>query len=693
VNVGCPTCGATVEFRFDDSFVRVCDSCRSAVLRTDRGVETLGKMADLVPIESPLRLFAEGRHGQASFLLIGMAQLKHAAGGIWQEWYAKLDGGEWAWVSEAQGRYYLTFEQPDLAAPPFESLRPGMQVPLGDRTYTVGEVDTGTYASATGEIPYRLDPQATFRFADLSDGQGGFATIDYGDGTDEPSVYVGQQVELAALGLSGGEAPAAAAAAPRQGARLPCPSCGGSLELKAPDQTLRVGCPYCNHLVSVQAGNLAVLGKLSRKASPQIELGAKATFAEGEVTVIGYMQRSALVDGSWYPFEEYLLYAPGLGFRWLVCSDGHWSYVQPVAPGAVELLPVRYDGVPFELFFRADLRVDEVLGEFYWLVKEGERVVGEDYIAPPAMLSCETSQTEQSWSLSTYLTAREVKRALGKPDLALPPPTGVGANQPYPLHGAGKVGMLLAGALCVVGIARCSGASGEVRFTGSVSMPPGTFAPATPPGTPPAATGATGTDLPAPDSGAGAGSDGSAGAGSGAGSAAPAEVPANIAFTDKFRLEGGKNIEVQLAAQLSNAWAHAEVDLVNDRTGGVVSFDQNLEHYSGVTDGEFWSEGSELGSQVLGPMEEGEYLLRVESLHSSSETIPLMITVRQDVFRARYWLIAALFLGIPFGIVAIHAGAFRKKRWENSQLARSMQVASSQGSSDDGDSDWGSDDD
>ena len=58
----------------------VLDAGAIAVLRTDRGIETLGRMADLVPIDSPLRLFAEGRYGSLSFLLVGMAQLKHAAG-------------------------------------------------------------------------------------------------------------------------------------------------------------------------------------------------------------------------------------------------------------------------------------------------------------------------------------------------------------------------------------------------------------------------------------------------------------------------------------------------------------------------------------------------------------------------------------------------------------------------------------
>ncbi len=678
VNVGCPTCGAPVEFRYDDSFVRVCGSCRSAVLRSDRGIETLGRMADLVPIDSPLRLFAEGRHGSTSFLLVGMAQLRHAAGGVWQEWYAKLDGGQWAWLSEAQGRYYLTFERPGIPVPPYQSLGPGAQVTLGDRTYTVGEVGTGTYASAMGEIPYKLDPKATFWFADLADGQGGFATIDYNDGTEQPSVYLGHQVALPSLGLFGGEEAPSAAAAPRQGAKLACPNCGGSLELHAPDQSLRVACPYCNHLVSVQTGNLSVIGKLAKKARPPISLGAKARFAEGEVTVIGYMQRSALVDGSWYPFQEYLLYAPQLGFRWLVSSDGHWSYVQPVAPGAVELAPVRYDGVKFDLFMRADLRVDEVLGEFYWLVKEGERVSAEDYIAPPAMLSCETSRTEQTWSLSTYLTARELRLAFGQPEMMLPAPTGIGANQPYPLHGVGKVAAIALIALGAAGFVRCSGADRDLKHVAKISMPQGTFAPVTPPGTP-GAPGAP-AELPVVPDAVSGGAIGAASA------AAPADVPGNIAFTDKFKLEGGKNIEIELIAGVSNTWAYVAIDLVNEKTGGVISFDKNLERYSGVADGEYWSEGSGTATQILAPMEAGEYVMRVESLHGGADPVTLSITVRQDVFRTRYWLFAAVLLALPFGIIAIHAHNFRKRRWENSQLTRSSEGARS-------DHHWGDDDD
>src|SRR5262249_53289759 len=151
----CPNCGAELEFRYDDSFVRICSYCRAAVARTDRGVDSLGKVADLVPMSSPLALFGEGRFGSASFMLVGMAQIGQAAGGMWQEWYAKLDGGKWGWLAEAQGRLYLTFEEPTAGIPGQDAFGPGQTVELpvsgALRTFTVSEVGTASYIAANGE--------------------------------------------------------------------------------------------------------------------------------------------------------------------------------------------------------------------------------------------------------------------------------------------------------------------------------------------------------------------------------------------------------------------------------------------------------------------------------------------------------------------------------------------------------------
>ncbi|MEO7731516.1 MAG: DUF4178 domain-containing protein [Kofleriaceae bacterium] len=653
MTVRCPTCGAEVEFRYDDSFVRVCSHCRAAVVRTDRGAETLGQFADLMPMASALRLFAEGRYGTTGFLLIGMAQLRHASGGVWQEWYAKLDGGQWAWISEAQGRIYLTFERPDVAVPSIAQLAPGTQTPIAGAPFTVAERGTATYVAALGEIPYRLVPNSSFQFVDLADGRGGFATIDYGDGSEAPAVYLGYQVTPQGLGLSGGEA-GPQLAAPATGARLACPNCNGALELRVPDQTLRVACPYCNSLVSVEGGTLAIIAKQANMPTLAIALGSKATFSEGELTVVGYVGRSAHVDGSWWPFEEYLLHAPSVGFRWLVCSDGHWSYVQPVASGAVSVgAGATYDGVEFQRFQIAELRVVCVLGEFYWRVAAGEEVRGEDFIAPPAMLSCEASAQEENWSLSSYLTTREVDKAFGKP-LGLPVPMGVGPNQPA-AAGIGKVSAIMLAALFAVGIGKCASAPAADKLRAHFTVPPQSA-------TPRAAVDPSLGLVPSSDPSLDALAAGSAQA------TAPSEPAGTVMFSEKFELDGGRNVRFDLSANVNDNWAYAALDLVNDETGGVVSFDKSLEYYSGFDSDGSWSEGSRTADEVLGPVERGTYLLRVEVQHGGAGNIELDVTVHQGVFRWIWFWVALGVLAVPFGFAGWQAYAFHKRRWENSNL-------------------------
>lgn len=730
----CPNCGAPIEFRYDDSFVRVCASCNHAVLRTDRGVDSLGKVADLVPIESPLTLFAEGHHGNGTFLLVGMAQIRHEAGGLWQEWYAKLDGGEWGWLAEAQGRYYLTFEQPWLAAPNDVSVGQKIDVPYQGttKTMTVGEVTEATYVGARGELPFKLVPNETFRYADLSDGAGTFATLDFGDEDTPPKLYIGAQVSIESLRLTGGEVePPVTPTGKAQ--RLACPQCNGPVDLRAPGESLRAVCPYCNTLLDASNGPLAILGKLATKAQPRIPLGKKGTFVDGEFTVIGYLQRSALVDDSWWPFDEYLLYRPGAGFRWLVESDGHWSYVQPVAIGACEntIKGASYDKVNFARYQLAQLRVDQVFGEMYWQVKEGETVGAEDYVAPPAMLSREFTDTEENWSLSTYMKVKEVQRAFGE-DLPLGSPTGIAPNQPdgwKAASGVMSIGFMI---LIVLGLVFAMAARDEQKFYKDISLGGGPGGIGAPPAPAPS-IGATMVDpqsvpecaeyqavyaaamacdgLPGDSKQAykavfeatfitsdkdvlalscktgvdamhqaadtvcklptheqllaGSGGSGSAAVAS-EGPEATTAPPDSVFFSEPIQIDGGRNIELSFKAPtLSNDWVSVAADLVDEASGKVIAGEATMEYYSGVDDGDYWSEGTTSSKTVFGPQPEGTYVLRLEAQHGSAGMLPIQVTIKQGVFRGRWLAWAMLVLGVPLLFVGLVSYFHEKKRWEN----------------------------
>lgn len=671
MKTACPQCGAEIEFRFDDSFVRVCGSCRAAVARTDRGIQTLGQFADLVPVQSPLSLFAEGTYGGMGFILVGKAQIRHAAGGMWQEWYAKFGSGVWGWLAEAQGRYYMTFEVPNLPVTPHYQLQPGAQRNLptraGERTFTVSEVGVATFVAADGELPYRLVPGSMFRYADLADGQGGFATIDYGPPeardprvgpTEPPSIYIGGQIRFEDLHISGGITGVPGAGPRVTSQRLACPNCNGSIELRAPDASLRVVCPYCNSMLDVSDGALTYLKGLDKKPQPALPLGAIGRFTEAgqqvELQVIGYLERSARVDGDWYPFQEYLLYSPPLGFRWLVCSDGHWSYVQPVANGACRVAHqgAVYNNTTFKHYQTGTLRVDQVYGELYWRAAAGNTSQGDDFILPPFMLSREEERGEVNWSLSTYLTPAEVREAFGEAgkQLSLPRPDGVAPNQVWPHRGFGAFYALLVIALLALGLvmAMSTHERSVTSFTFEVPSGKGPPLPAAPGEAAPPSLSPAGLPI-----------------------EAPATVEAgHVFFSEPFAIREGENVEVRLTAPVTNSWAYYVVDLVDEEHGGFVTFDGNLEYYFGYDGGESWSEGSREKTQMLSPIPKGVYVARVEAMHGGANgVLPLQVTIRQNVFQGAWLLMAFIVVLVPGLLMFWSKRRFESRRWANSSFA------------------------
>ncbi|MDQ3747846.1 MAG: DUF4178 domain-containing protein, partial [Acidobacteriota bacterium] len=131
LQANCPSCAAPIEFKSGSTIVLVCPFCRSAVARTDKKLEDLGKVADIAESESPLKIGLKGTFKGNRFELTGRAQLRHELGGFWDEWYATFSNGWVGWLAEAQGKFYLTFYQPlpaSASVPAFANLQVGQTV-------------------------------------------------------------------------------------------------------------------------------------------------------------------------------------------------------------------------------------------------------------------------------------------------------------------------------------------------------------------------------------------------------------------------------------------------------------------------------------------------------------------------------------------------------------------------------------
>src|SRR3546814_6310195 len=90
------------------------------------------------------------------------------------------------------------------------------------------------------------------------------------------------------------------------------------------------------------------------------------------------MRRS---EGGSYPWDEYLLFNPYRGYRWLVTDGRGWSLGEMLTRTPEWSSPsgLFVGGERYEAFFRdTPAQVDYVLGEFYWRVAVGEEVRSEE---------------------------------------------------------------------------------------------------------------------------------------------------------------------------------------------------------------------------------------------------------------------------------------------------------------------------
>lgn len=639
LKANCPSCAAPIEFHKGSTIVIICPFCRSAVARTDRGLEDLGKVAEIVDSQSPLRVGLKGEFKGHRFELTGRAQNRHEMGGVWDEWYATFGNGWVGWLAEAQGRFYLTFYQPlpqGTALPDFDSLQIGQQLPeIPNKTpLMVTEKGTATAVAAEGEIPYKLTPNEQGRYADLSGKENAFGTIDYS--MSPPWVFIGQMVTLEEIGL-GDAKPVKREAASVAAQAMGCPKCGGPLTLQAPDKAERVTCPYCNSLLDVNQGKLSLLKALKPLPSPPdfvLKIGTEGTFNDVVFKIIGAVVRSVSIDGVKYFWHEYLLYNPMVGFRWLVHSDNHWNFVEPVNPADVEESgiygsgsTVSYHGQTFKIFQDAGAVVEWVQGEFYWRVSQGEAVRAVDYVAAPLMLSMEKGANEVNWSVGVYLTNAEVEKAF---DIAeLPKPWSVAPNQPFTGGFYIKWGFAFLGALLLIALLMIPlGGFGGTPLNATITLPP----------------------------------------------VASATTPATE-FSQPFELKGNRNVRITAVAPVSNSWADLDIDLINEQNNEVESVNIPIEYYSGSDSDGSWTEGSTSQDATLSALPAGKYTLRVEGTRQDfSKPLPVSVKVEQNVSRGVNFCCAFLVLSILPIIGVIRKYTFESRRWSESMFGSSSSV-------------------
>lgn len=171
----CPNCGAEIRFQSAVMPVKVCEYCRSLVMRNGDQLGLLGEAATLPDDISPIQIGTRGEADGARFTVVGRLRWQWSAG-AWNEWLGVCEDGSLVWLGEAMGRFMVLRERQGPVTLPAKP-EFGQMVSIGDDTYDIVDVKTAIHRGAEGELPFAARVGTSLLNVDLADDAGGCASV------------------------------------------------------------------------------------------------------------------------------------------------------------------------------------------------------------------------------------------------------------------------------------------------------------------------------------------------------------------------------------------------------------------------------------------------------------------------------------------------------------------------------------
>lgn len=203
-SVACPNCGAEVSFRSPALPVRVCDHCRTLVVRYSQSAQAMGEAAVLPFDVSPIHIGTQGHCFDQGFTVIGRVRWAWDDG-AWNEWLMLLDDGSHAWLGEAMGQF-MALREVELKGSLAQVIRrlmndtpvkPGESGTIAGHAYEVADVRTVRCIGCEGELPFTAPAGWEALSVDFRNADGRCASFQ--KDRHGPSLYVGHYVTLASL--------------------------------------------------------------------------------------------------------------------------------------------------------------------------------------------------------------------------------------------------------------------------------------------------------------------------------------------------------------------------------------------------------------------------------------------------------------------------------------------------------------
>jgi hypothetical protein len=395
---------------------------------------------------------------------------------------------------------------------------------------------------------------------------------------------------------------------PGRARSIACPNCGGTVVIRANGLSISAACASCGAIIDVASPDLALIGAAqARTRRPLIAIGARAELVGTLWEVVGFQTRSDVIEG--WSWEEYLLFSPYQGFRFLVHDEENWTLYAMLPQDVPDPGAGAGDGRRYKLMSESRARTDYVLGEFYWRVKAGDEVAVAEYGASPHLLSCETSGDEVTWSRGLQLKAGQVAAAFGLEPEDVPP------------------------TVFDTALARREDSRAVMKFTGLALL------------------------LLVLLSAAPFGRSRNALLFSHGYVTSLADRGRPVATPDFTVPDAAGNVAIVMNARVTNAWMEFSLSLVNVATQAALNADVTVSEYEGVDEDGAWTEGGRTAEAVFAHVPGGVYRLLIDTDAQAFRTgasdpalrqVSFAVSVRRHVPSSGvFWLAFAVLLAYP----------------------------------------------
>jgi len=370
-----------------------------------------------------------------------------------------------------------------------------------------------------------------------------------------------------------------------------------------------------------------------QNSNSTIPTDTKLTLKGIDFEVVGVLKKA---EGNAYTWQEYYLYNAKVGYRFLTEYQGHWTFLEEIDD--IKLVKEQshnnkavYDHDYYRLFSQYHASIKGANGEFPIDLLKVPKTLVKEYILPPFLITSEKGDSKKHWFKGEYLAVEELDEALQR-KIRLPESFDVGVLEPYkPKIRFTELMQISVVAVVILLIIQVYFSTSELVFEKNFYTE-------------------TINEMRTVSSG---------------------YDSSKVYISPSFQLKNGNaNVEFTLDANVDNNWLETDIVLVNDKTGDEYNVSMGVEFYSGIEDGESWTEGDHETNSLIEKVPEGFYHLEI----SPSTTFPNLVSnftlrVHRGVAVYGGFLLILLLLSIYPAISYYQEKTFEYRRWQSSDYS------------------------